>query len=94
MKYMLLANPVYVVDEEVGVINVLTKKVIDKNDEIIELEIYGQKIKKEFEWFLNLAKYRVQLPPPCYDRIKDITFRKTGFTLSKHYNTIVQTIIE
>lgn len=91
MEYTLLANPIYRIGEDIGVVNMITNEVIGKDNEVIELEIYGQKIKKEFEWFLNLAKFRIQLPPQCYDRLKDITFRKTGFTLSKHYNMLVQT---
>lgn len=91
MECVLLANPLYRVDEDIGIINTITNEIIDKDNKVIELEIYGQKIKKEFEWFLNLAKYEIQLPPQCYNRIKDITFRKTGFTLSKHYSVLVQT---
>jgi len=91
MEYTLLANPLYRVNEDSGIINVITNEVICKKDEVIELEIYGQKIRKDFEWFLNIAKYRVQLPAQCYNRLKDITFRKTGFTLSQHYKVLVQT---
>jgi hypothetical protein len=91
MKYVLLPNPIYVVDETSGITNTITGEFISKNDKEITIPLYGYNVTNSFEWFVLLGKLNIVLPNGLYSRIKDISIREVTNFPSEKYRYLVQT---